>query len=304
MIFIDRNSVEIPTVLKEVVEIVNRQGEKEIVETKSTKELKNNIELAERGEFRKFKFSAYAATEVRKTLEKLCKEKCAYCESRFRHVYTGDIEHFRPKGKITEANPNQVPGYYWLAADWNNLLLSCRHCNQTLIHEIYGIVNKDAKGKFNQFPLMEGKKHVQSHVDAEKNIQEEEKYRLLINPCIENPEDFFVYLDEGIIKPKYSIGKKYEMAKTSIDVYALQRMPLVQSREKILIEIKLQMQRVNEASQNLSNCIKTKNQQRIFYDKILKRELIKLKKFTNSNEEYAGMARYVINEFINGFNLA
>lgn len=94
-----------------------------------------------------FKFKVYSNPEVKDALIKLFKGKCAYCESTFLHVYSGDVEHFRPKGEIEEAVPNKKPGYYWLAADWDNLLLSCRNCNQKLTHSIYGNINKKNNGK-------------------------------------------------------------------------------------------------------------------------------------------------------------
>jgi len=298
MIFIDRNNVEKPSVLEEKIETHDENGELKLIDSKATIELQKNINFAANGEHTKMKYNVYKDVEVRKTLETLFNEKCAYCESRFRHVYTGDIEHFRPKGKIQEATP-QTPGYYWLAADCDNLLLSCRHCNQTYTHEIYGIVNNEAKGKLNQFPLREQHKHVQSHIDAEK-VSEEEKYRLLINPCIENPEEYFEYTDEGIIKSNTSDSIKKQMANTSIDVYALQRMPLVQAREKVLIEIKLQMQRVREVLYKLNEYLAASEHENetIYYNKLLYKELKKLKSYKDSNKEYAGMARYFINQFI------
>ena len=44
--------------------------------------------------------------------------KCAYCESKIRHVSYGDIEHVVPKSD----DPNK-----WF--DWNNLTLACDVCN-------------------------------------------------------------------------------------------------------------------------------------------------------------------------------
>jgi len=44
--------------------------------------------------------------------------KCAYCESKIRHIAPGDIEHIVPKSKI--------PG---MAFEWENLTLACDVCN-------------------------------------------------------------------------------------------------------------------------------------------------------------------------------
>lgn len=288
MIFIDREKTSIPTILTDENGVGKKEREK-------------NSQYAENGEWDKIVFFAYKHNDVREALIKLFNAKCAYCESRFLHVYTGDIEHFRPKGKIEEASPNQKPGYYWLAAEWSNLLLSCRHCNQTYKHKIFNEVSKKGLGKLNQFPLDEGGEHIQNHIGADEKIkEEEEKYRLLINPCIENPEDYFQYTDIGVIKPKKTEGRMFIMAQKSIFVYVLQRMPLVQAREKVLIEIYAQIQRVIEATKNLDTSMKLEEEKsnRVIYDKVLKRELTRLRLFMNDEEEYAGMARQIIDGFI------
>ncbi|MCH7408947.1 hypothetical protein MM239_06045 [Belliella sp. DSM 111904] len=246
-----------------------------------------------------FEFKIYSDSEVKDSLIKLFRGKCAYCESTFLHVYSGDVEHFRPKGEIEEASPNKKPGYYWLAADWDNLLLSCRNCNQKLSHSMYGIGTKKTMGKMNQFPLSDGTKYIRKH-DSVNGIADEEPYRLLLNPCIDNPEDHLEYGDEGVIRPKKVVGGNESIkGKKSIDVYVLQRMYLVQSREKKLIEMQAQIQRVKEATENYNDVIGSADTtKKFYYERILKRELEGLKKFLNPEEEYVGMARQIVGEFL------
>lgn len=74
-----------------------------------------------------FTFSAYKSDDVRHALEALFHGKCAYCESRYNVSGPVDIEHFRPKGGV-EGTEHQ--GYWWLAAEWTNLLPSCLDCNR------------------------------------------------------------------------------------------------------------------------------------------------------------------------------
>lgn len=45
--------------------------------------------------------------------------KCAYCESKIRHIAHGDIEHIIPKSKVPEK-----------AYDWDNLTIACDMCNE------------------------------------------------------------------------------------------------------------------------------------------------------------------------------
>src|SRR5262249_45973388 len=66
--------------------------------------------------------------ELKWHLFELFHGKCAYCEHKPQAGYPGDVEHYRPKGKVDE-DPNH-PGYYWLAYDPRNLLPSCSRCNQ------------------------------------------------------------------------------------------------------------------------------------------------------------------------------
>lgn len=247
-----------------------------------------------------FKFKIYSDPEVKSALIELFKGKCAYCESTFLHVYSGDVEHFRPKGEIEEAVHEKKPGYYWLAADWDNLLLSCRNCNQKLTHSIYGTSGKKTMGKMNQFPLSDSNRYVRRH-DHPNGVTDEEAYRLLLNPCIDDPELHLEYGDEGVIRPKRGVNNILSSkGKTSIDVYVLQRVPLVQSREKVLIDIQAQIQRVIEATQNFNQFLDNPDPAlRFYFEKILKRELERLKQFLNLEEQYVGMARQVIGQFLN-----
>lgn len=70
----------------------------------------------------------YNHEEIKSTLEKETFGKCAYCESKLKHIEYGDIEHILPKNK--SARPD-------LYVDWNNLTLSCEVCNRTNKKDYY-----------------------------------------------------------------------------------------------------------------------------------------------------------------------
>lgn len=61
-------------------------------------------------------------------LNKFYNYKCAYCES----IEALDVEHYRPKGKITNIDNSVISntGYYWLAYEWSNLIPACNKCNR------------------------------------------------------------------------------------------------------------------------------------------------------------------------------
>lgn len=64
----------------------------------------------------------YNNSEIKSALEKETNGKCAYCESKIKHVEYGDIEHILPKNK--KARPD-------LYVEWENLTIACEVCNRT-----------------------------------------------------------------------------------------------------------------------------------------------------------------------------
>lgn len=177
-----------------------------------------------------FDFEVYKDKKLRALLTSIFNDKCAYCEGEYAHVAPTDYEHFRPKNAVDTGDGTFKPGYYWLAGDWNNLLISCIDCNRSREHEVPGQAKKVKLGKLDQFPLRQ-KNHVRSHND---DIGDEESDRLLINPCIDNPKKHFSFDEEGIISAK---GKPLDMGKKSIEVYALQRKGLVEKRKTEMLDL-------------------------------------------------------------------
>lgn len=64
----------------------------------------------------------YKDPTIKETLEKETHGKCAYCESKIKHISYGDIEHILPKNK--DACPD-------LYVEWSNLTLACEKCNRS-----------------------------------------------------------------------------------------------------------------------------------------------------------------------------
>lgn len=99
-----------------------------------------------------FDSAIYGNVSVKEALKKAQHGKCAFCESRITHVQYGDVEHFRPKKGFLRGKTLTRPGYYWLAYDWDNLLLACQICNQ--------------RHKRNAFPLLRGSLRARSHLGS------------------------------------------------------------------------------------------------------------------------------------------
>ncbi|ORL62369.1 HNH endonuclease [Pseudomonas putida] len=63
--------------------------------------------------------SRYRHRDIKSTLEQETHGKCAYCESKLKHIHHGDVEHISPKS----LDPAKQ-------FEWENLTLSCEICNQ------------------------------------------------------------------------------------------------------------------------------------------------------------------------------
>lgn len=249
-------------------------------------------------------YTIYKEKTVRELLQKMCYGKCAYCESSITAIYSGDIDHFRPK-----------KNYHWLAADWENLLFACPFCNQTHTHKITkeGKIEEVVQGKLDQFPLLDKAYQLTIHqgnifltdVQTYKEaFDREERRRLLIKPCTdENIEAYFKYDDHGLIFARDGLEPTARRkAETSIEVYALQRLGLVQAREAKVIQIKAQIKRIELAIANLNKHFESSEVERTYYEGKLREEMQILKRFQNPDQEYAGLARYIIQKYFQNFN--
>lgn len=113
---------------------------------------------------------------VKEILWKAQHFKCCYCETQEQAV-RNDVEHYRPKTRA-KRHPGSADehGYWWLAWSWENLLFSCRNCNQS-------------PAKLDKFPLAEGS----VALIAEQSPPGQEQ-PLLIDPATENGSEFIQFV--------------------------------------------------------------------------------------------------------------
>jgi len=181
-----------------------------------------------------FAFKVYKDKELARVLAQDFRKKCAYCESRFGAVTSSDIEHYRPKASVVTTSHELKPGYYWLAGDWDNLLISCPHCNRVRNHEVPGQSEDILLGKGSQFPLSDEALRVRSH---DGDIATEADLRLLLHPCIDRPEEHLTFDEAGLVRPVAN-GVESRRGKISIDAYALLRKDLVEARRDEVNELR------------------------------------------------------------------
>lgn len=120
----------------------------------------------------------YGHAEVKEALKDLQAGKCCFCEAKITHISHGDVEHFRPKaGWVQDKEKLNRPGYYWLAYDWQNLLLCCEICNR--------------RHKRNLFPLLNADSRAGSHHQDIKN-----ENPVFIHPVLDDPGLFIAFKEE------------------------------------------------------------------------------------------------------------
>ncbi len=128
---------------------------------------------------RTFTFDAgiYGDETVKEALIKAQHGKCCFCERKTGK--DGDVEHFRPKAGCRQTSTGRLlrPGYYWLAYDWDNLLLSCSACNQ--------------RHKRSLFPLANPNQRACSHTD-----NAEQETPLFLHPAQHDPEQHIGFRKE------------------------------------------------------------------------------------------------------------
>lgn len=152
-----------------------------------------------------------AKKEVKDLLIKIHHSKCCYCEKKLWSLAYLHIEHFRPTRGVRQAldqRNDELPGYYWLAYRWENLLLSCHDCNS-----IY---------KKTYFPLANPTERARSHHD---DVTRERP--LLVDPVRQDPRDHIRFYDDlptGIT----------EQGSVTIKVIGLRRDALRQNRLSLL----------------------------------------------------------------------
>lgn len=192
----------------EAPEVLLEEGDKE---TQSMcQEYDDNHSHYQSGE-RKLEFDRkiYADESVKEALKTAQHEKCCYCETKFGATSYGAVEHFRPKGEMRQKKGagRLLPGYYWLAFNWENLLVICEKCNTN-------------KGSL--FPLEDPDARARSHHD---DLSRETP--LLVDPGSEDPRKHIRFRGAAV-EPITRKGRE------TISVTGLRRSELEEKRKERL----------------------------------------------------------------------
>ncbi|MDA7881355.1 hypothetical protein N9A94_03545 [Akkermansiaceae bacterium] len=279
-----------------------------------------------------FTFSAYKGDDVKLALDRLFHGKCAYCESHYASIHPMDVEHWRPKGEVTRREGELIfkvmkPGYYWLAAEWTNLLPSCIDCNRQRRHHEFVPPEGDdlliidehtldtspqdrdealevvKRGKKNLFPVKgDDYPRTPEAFEAKPDVP------MLLNPCEDKPEKYLKYIEGAVVCPKEQLSDdefEWDKAAQSIMIYGLNRSRLVYARQELLLEIKARIYTITKLmafydrfrdEQDMR--FRANKEMARFVEDVIEHEMRLLRRRTLDTQPFALMARQIINKFI------
>ncbi len=193
-----------------------------------------------------YPFKAYGSTDVRIALDNLFHGKCAYCEGEVGAQSDEDVEHYRPKAGVKDDALHN--GYWWLASDWNNLLLSCQHCNQSRRQHIVSLATSEdeyrsmlaqpatqATGKLNQFPVAGTRAYHPSD-------QLEQEQPALIDPTVDDPNVHLIWVTSSnysLVVGRPLAGGEDPRGAATVAICALNRARLVRDRTALLTQLRM-----------------------------------------------------------------
>ncbi|MCP4218082.1 MAG: hypothetical protein GY765_25790 [bacterium] len=169
--------------------------------------------------------SHWRAEDIKKTLYDFHHGKCCFCERKRDRKRDSDVEHFRPKGGVSD-EPGH-PGYWWLTYDWNNYFYACKSCNQEY--------------KKNLFPLLPDGKRAFSEAD---DLNRE--HPMMVHPIDDDPERLIGFdwsALEGQVKAvgKDEAGRGFE---TANQLTAINMTEVIEERGELLRALELSVKEI------------------------------------------------------------
>ena len=204
---------------------------------------------------------------VKNALNKIYKNKCAYCETQINRTST-NIEHYRPKSL-----------YYFLAYSWDNLLPICNMCNSK---------------KSNRFEIEDETKRIQHTTKSLEELQyitksynqiEKPKF---IHPEIDDYQHLFRFNTKGEIIVYKTILDSHRMTYT-IDNSDLNHHNLLKRRSKVLEDFII----IRNDLYYLFLLAKKYNDRDAF-DEFKRSTTEKIKFFFNDENEFIAVRRFII----------
>jgi uncharacterized protein (TIGR02646 family) len=196
MIHVDRSRVSVPGILRSTHVIESKVKAERFYRLKTRSRTQRRLDLS----------IEPIQHELARSLAELFQNKCAYCERRLENASHRIVSHFRPRrSSIGQDGETYLDHYWWLAFEWDNLLLACADCH---------------KMKGNRFPLLGPRAEI---LADRKSLAEE--MPLLINPCSDRPERHLTFNLQA------QITALSERGEATIKLLSLNRSRLVAERQ-------------------------------------------------------------------------
>jgi uncharacterized protein (TIGR02646 family) len=229
---------------------------------------------------------AYKDRAVVGALQKSFHGKCAYCEIKYAGGAPADVDHYRPKGGVLLPDLTlRRPGYYWLAADWDNLLPSCIDCNRARTQK-FDDLPPQLSGKANKFPIAD---EATRAVSPGEEVNEEP---LILHPYLDDPAAFLEFEGNGVVRVALDeAGQELLKGSTTRDTLGLNRRDLVQTREERAIEINAWVKRLEIIVEHLSET-EHQNDGRLQDD--LAEAIQALRRYIDPALPFSGMAKQLV----------
>lgn len=169
-----------------------------------TEQLKNASSEEERKQIIEKNEKHWRSNTFRDWLIDQFKGKCWYSEAK-ESVSSYHVDHFRPKGRVTNIDGSFREGYWWLAFEWNNYRIS---------GELLNVKKRDL------FPLNYG-----SYAQPFDTKGLEIEAPILLDPCVEDEASLISFNEVGEAIPAEGIddADEWRVDKT-IDILGLNKL--------------------------------------------------------------------------------
>ncbi|QSB24965.1 AAA family ATPase [Flavobacterium sp. CLA17] len=171
----------------------------------------------EGGRQQRLKFNISFIPRIKSYLMENFHRKCMYCETKLGVSDEGTVDPFRPRSGARGLDKTKYASthYWWLYYEWDNMMLSCSTCN--------------LKYKRDFFPLEDEGFRAAVGTKGEELLNERP---LLIDPCLDNPEEHLSFSEDGTVSALTPKGQ------VSIEVLGLNRQPLIYERKESAIDLR------------------------------------------------------------------
>jgi uncharacterized protein (TIGR02646 family) len=271
MIPIQKNTQKIPAHLKSQTAIDKRT---ECIATRDARHVK----------------SVYNHDTVREALGKLYHNKCAFCESPLEVSSAKQVDHYRPKAPVIGVENHD--GYYWLAFEWSNLILTCGKCNRS---------------KHNHFPV--AGQHLKDHPEEASDylasaVCLKDEQPLIIHPeLVKNIREHFWFAQDGKCVIYTKAGKAtVDHCDLDRDELAIERQDRYKKHVRYFLD---QVKGLNEAVEEIEKIITDPEIRNKIIAKLMRQSFYahfrEMVRDTVSTQAYSAFASFMVEEFENVF---